>query len=159
MTKEQISSYTMRISQANTAQLALILYEIIIGSVEDALFNFEKNDMDSFEHDVVQAQNFLQELISMSRMDSKTAADTMSIYLFVDHELLMSLVKKQPANLTECLGYLKSLQKSFVTIAETDTDGPLMENTQQVYAGLTYGKGYLNESMDPMGNPNRGFQA
>lgn len=159
MTKDQISSYTMRISQANTAQLALILYEVIIDSIKDAESEYEQGDSEGFERDLVQAQNFLQELISMSRMDSKVAADTVSIYLFVNHELLMSLVKMKPVNLKECLTYLESLQSSFQAIAKTDTDGPLMENTQQVYAGLTYGKGYLNESMDPMTNSNRGFQA
>ena len=149
----------MRISQANTAQLALILYEMIIDSIKDATSSHKKGDQEGFERDLGKAQNYLQELISMSRMDSKVAADTVSIYLFVDHELLMSLVKKEPVHLEECLGYLESLQTSFQEIAKTDTDGPLMENTQQVYAGLTYGKGYLNESMDPMQNSNRGFQA
>ena len=35
-------------------------------------------------------------------------------------------------------------------MAKQDFEGPIMQNTQQIYAGLTYGKGYFNESyMDP----------
>jgi flagellar protein FliS len=32
---------------------------------------------------------------------------------------------------------------------------PVMDNSQSVYAGLTYGRGSLNENL--VGNANRGF--
>ncbi len=176
MTKEQINSYTMRISQANTSALAVILYEIVMDYLNEAMQTYEEktelianNKKDSevhveqleevFERDLVQAQNFLHELISMSRTDSKVAADVMALYLFIDKQLLMSIVKKQPMNLKECFSYLERLKSSFQEICKTDHDSPIMENTQQVYAGLTYGKGYLTESLDPMGNLNRGLKA
>lgn len=42
------------------------------------------------------------------------------------------------------------MKESFEEIAKQDTSGPVMENSQQVYAGLTYGKGSLNEvAIDP----------
>lgn len=176
MTKEQINSYTMRISQANTSTLAVILYEIVIEYLNEAMQMYEeKTELiasnregsegkvgqleESFERALGQAQNFLQELISMSRTDSKVAADVMALYLFIDKQILMSIVKRRPVNLKECLSYLERLKSSFQEICKTDYDGPIMENTQQVYAGLTYGKGYLAESLDPMGNPNRGLKA
>lgn len=169
MTKEQMSTYTMRISQANTSALAVILYEIVIDYIQEAVDTYDEmlrdekiNDValhEKYEKALVQAQNFLQELISMSRIDSKVAADTMSIYLFVNKQILMSIVKKQPVHLVECLSYLQRLLQSFREMSKTDYDSPIMENTQQVYAGLTYGKGYLNESLDPMGNINRGLKA
>ena len=36
---------------------------------------------------------------------------------------------------------------------------PIMKNTHTVYAGLTYGKGYLNETYDPLSQQSRGFKA
>ena len=179
MTKEQINSYTMRISQANTSALAVILYELVIAYIEEALENYGrlnqpgtnrddgnvdceeemKEWQESYDRSLVQAQNYLQELMSMSRMDSEVAADTMSLYLFISKQILMSRVKCQPVHLEECLTYLNRLHISFREMSKTDYDSPIMENTQQVYAGLTYGKGYLNESLDPMENINRGLKA
>ena len=49
------------------------------------------------------------------------------------------------------------LEEAYKEAAKTDNSPAIMGNTQQVYAGLTYGRGTLNESM---GNPleNRGFR-
>jgi flagellar protein FliS len=161
MTKEQIRSYTMQISQANTSTLAVIIYDIVITCIKEAVHVYEESGPqdDEYERSLVQAQNFLQELIAMSRMDSKVAADVMSLYLFIDKQILLSIVKRHPVNLEECLSYLERLQSSFQEICKTDYDSPIMENTQQVYAGLTYGKGYLTESIDPMGSTTRGLKA
>ena len=49
---------------------------------------------------------------------------------------------------------LDSLKESFEKLAAQDDSGPAMSNTQSVYAGLTYGKGTLNESTS---SGNRGF--
>lgn len=35
--------------------------------------------------------------------------------------------------------------ESFEQVAKEDHSGPVMEHSQQLYAGLTYGKGTLNE--------------
>ena len=50
---------------------------------------------------------------------------------------------------------LKKLRKSFEDVAAQDDSEPLMSNTQDVYAGLTYGRGSLNENVNTV--PNRGF--
>ena len=47
----------------------------------------------------------------------------------------------------------------FDGIKMQDTSGPVMQNVQQVYAGLTYGKGTLNETYLNVQDYNRGFQA
>ena len=50
--------------------------------------------------------------------------------------------------------------ESFEQVAKQDTSGAVMANTQQIYAGLTYGKGTLNEvSMSLDGNTYGGFKA
>ena len=36
MTKEQISTYTMRISQANVSSMAVVLYDIVLDCMRDA---------------------------------------------------------------------------------------------------------------------------
>lgn len=159
MTREQISTYTMRISQANTSALAVVLYDIILDTVEEGLQHYEHGELADFEASMQRAQIFLQELMAMSKMDTQTGCDVMALYLFIDKQFLMSYVKRKPVNLTKCIGFLRKLRSSFVEISKRDYDAPLMEHVQQVYAGLTYGKGYLNESRDPMKEQNRGLQA
>lgn len=159
MTKEQISAYTMRISQANTSALAVVLYDIILDAIKEGLQHYENEALADFEVSVQQAQAFLQKLMAMSKLDTQTGCDVMSLYLFIDKQLLMSYVKREPVNLVRCIGLLERLRSSFAEISKRDYDPPLMEHVQQIYAGLTYGKGYLKESRDPMQEQNRGLQA
>ena len=159
MTKDQISTYTMRISQANTSALAVVLYDIILDAIKEGLQHYENEELADFEVSVQQAQAFLQKLMAMSKLDTQTGCDVMSLYLFIDKQLLLSYVKRKPVNLTQCIGLLERLRSSFMEISKRDYDPPLMEHVQQVYAGLTYGKGYLKESRDPMQEQNRGLQA
>ena len=48
--------------------------------------------------------------------------------------------------------------QSFEKLSEQDDSGPVMSNAQSVYAGLTYGKGTLNESTSSLSD-NRGYMA
>ena len=137
MTKEQIQVYTKRITQANTSGLAVILYELTSIYIEEGKTAYKAGRAEEI---VLLFLYFIENL-------------------FINKQLLLSIVKKQPVNLDECAGYLNKLRTSFEKLAETDTEEPLMEHVQQVYAGLTYGRGYLNESVDPAGDPNRGLKA
>ena len=53
---------------------------------------------------------------------------------------------------------LRKLYQSFCKVAETDSSAPMMKNTQQVYAGYTYGKGDLVENCQEL-DKSRGFFA
>lgn len=159
MTKEQINTYTMRISQANASGLTVIIYDMILDYIDEGMQNYENGDLEKFEASMQKAQAALQQLMSMSKMDSQVGLDVMALYLFVDKQILMSMVKREPVELPECRKCLEKLRASFLEISKKDNDPPLMEHVQQVYAGLTYGKGQLNESYDPLEDVNRGFQA
>ena len=53
---------------------------------------------------------------------------------------------------------MDELRKTFKILAGEDSSAPIMQNTQYVMAGITYGRESLNESL--MGNQNsRGFWA
>ena len=55
----------------------------------------------------------------------------------------------------EVMGKLK---EAFQEVAKQDYSAPVMKNTQQVYAGLTYGKGSLNEVLLTGNDSNRGYR-
>ena len=48
------------------------------------------------------------------------------------------------------------MREGFAEAAKKDTSAPLMRNTQQVYAGITYGKNDINENYTESDN-KRGF--
>jgi flagellar protein FliS len=54
---------------------------------------------------------------------------------------------------------IEKLRVGFEGIKNQDMSGPVMQNVQQVYAGLTYGKGKLNETYLNAQDYNRGFNA
>ena len=55
---------------------------------------------------------------------------------------------------------LRKLGDSFREVAKTDESKPVMENTQRVYAGITYGRGLdLDETLVAPAMESRGFRA
>ena len=71
--------------------------------------------------------------------------------------MVACLANKNDEGLDKVIYMLKSLRKSFYEISKQDDSGPVLKNTQQVYAGLTYSSvGGSNEiSTDPLSN--RGY--
>ena len=69
----------------------------------------------------------------------------MSLYLFIQSRFNKCIFKKQDVNLDVVVRIVDKLQAGFAEVAKEDTTGPVMENTSAVYAGITYGKGTLNE--------------
>jgi flagellar protein FliS len=60
--------------------------------------------------------------------------------------------------LTACKNMLGKLRDAFYEVSKKDESAPLMQNTQSVYAGLTYsGTGGVSETYDA-GGTNRGFR-
>ena len=53
---------------------------------------------------------------------------------------------------------IKGLHGAYEKLGSMDTSGPVMENVQTVYAGLTYGRNNLVENFTDQGT-NRGFRA
>lgn len=159
MDKEKISNFTRRISQANHSELVVITLEIEIEYLKDAKLEFEKNNIDVFLSNLKKTQKFHLELMSSLKLDNTVSLDVYSLYLFVNKAIIQSIIKKQPIDLDASIKILSNLLVGFDGMAKKDLEPPIMKNTQQVYAGLTYGRGYLNETyVDPL-QINRGFKA
>lgn len=58
-----------------------------------------------------------------------------------------------------CNGIFEALLPSFKEVAKQDDSEAVMKNVQTIYAGLTYGRGTLNETIDSGADANRGFEA
>ena len=86
--------------------------------------------------------------------ENKPETKIINAMLDILDELAMSVT-----DLEDAMDILGTLRESFSSISALDYSGPLMQNTQQVYAGLTYGKGILNETCLDPSQRSRGFMA
>ena len=157
MTQEQNKAYARRISQANRTELTVIVYDITLQHLNDCIISFKEGDLEGFRHSIKLAQRFLCELMSTLDLKIPLAVSLLSLYEFAQRINVRCDVSGTTDELDVVTGILSRLRDSFNKISEQDTEGPVMENTEPVFAGLTYGKGTLNETEIPSGN--RGFLA
>jgi len=83
----------------------------------------------------------------------------MSLYIYANKMLTKARVSGNAEPLADVTMVMDKLRAGFEGIKSQDTTGPVMQNVQQVYAGLTYGKGQLNEAFLNPQDYNRGFNA
>ena len=89
--------------------------------------------------------------------DYELSYNLLQLYVYVNKEMARADVRGQKEPLQVCHKIMKGLMEAYREVSTRDTSGPVMENAQAVYAGLTYGKGKLTESMTHQ--RNRGFLA
>lgn len=156
MKKEQIQDLTRRISQCNKGELIIIMYDICFAYFEDAKEAFEKEEWDVFKIALRKGQRAIDELISALDFSYDLANNLFSIYVFCKDQLAKCMYKRQIKDLEDAERLMQKLYSGFTEAAKQDTSSPLMSNTQQVYAGITYGRGDLIETCQDL-DTSRGF--
>lgn len=156
MTKEQIQEFTLRTSQANHSGLILVLFDIVHVYMEDALKAYNQDNINAYLKNIELAKKAHNELMDCINSSDALGRRVLAILRFIYKKMVESSVKRIPQELDRCDEMMDNLRVCFVRLHELDDDGPIMRNTHQVYAGLTYGKGVLNESVQGAYS-NRGF--
>lgn len=146
MTEEQMNVYKMRITQAGIGEMTLIMLDMEMQWIEEALEAYDKQDMEEFIKCVDKAQSVQMELMNVLNMKNQVAVDVYSVFAFINKVLIRSKIKREPVDLERCKKLLERYHKSFEAVAKTDKEGPVMEQSEKVYAGLTYGSGGLVEN-------------
>lgn len=146
MDKERQKGFARRVSQANRTELVVVTYDIILEYMADARTAAGKGDTDEFRLSLKQAQRFLGEMMRSLDFHVELSLRLMQLYEYVQRQLVASEVRGENVNLDSAAGVIAGLRKSFHEIADRDDSGCVMENSQQIYAGLTYGRGVLNEA-------------
>lgn len=159
MTKEQINEFTLRTTQANHSGLVVILFEIERIYLADSLACYEAGDREEFVRNLEKAKKAHNEL--MAAMDTKDVIGfrVYSLLRYMYKLMVKASVRRDAEELDRVDIMLEKLEESFKVLHEKDSDAAVMKNTHQVYAGLTYGKGRLNESYGSADYSNRGFRA
>lgn len=156
MKQDKIQEYTLRITQSNRTQLVVIIYELILEYVEEARQCRKGNDLEGFADAIDKASGFVKELVGALDFQYEISRQLCSLYLYANRCLNTARRTKQTEELKGVDVVIKGLKESFNTIAESDTSGPVMKNTQAVYEGFTYGKDSRNQVFQN-GEGNRGF--
>ena len=158
MTKELKQEYTLRITQANKTQLITILYEMTLLYIDDAKEALFSGKRDDFKNAVRRIQGCMCELMDSLNLEYEIAQNLLQLYLYINREVASAALHNNSENLEHVRPIVEKLAAAYRQIESQDVTGPVMGNTQTVYAGLTYGKDNLTESMaDPAAN--RGFFA
>ena len=155
MDKEKQKDFARRVSQANKTQLVAITYDIILEIIKCAK---EADNVDGFRAELKSAQKFLGELMRSLDFKYPISVNLLRIYEYVKVILVSSEISGENRGLDSAESVLIKLGSAFHEISSQDNSGAVMENAQQIVAGLTYGKGTLNEA-DMTAGANRGFLA
>lgn len=173
MDPEKKKDFVARISQANRSQLTVVVFDIIIEETACALNIGEKykgsrtgeqgrrmspEDLKNYEDSLKMARKFIGELIDTLDLRYDIARQLRPLYVFFNKEIIYAFFSGNTEKLSIVIGLLKQLRDSFETISHQDFSEPLMENTQKIYAGLTYGRGQLNEISVDVSQGQRGFK-
>lgn len=159
MTKEQVQAYTLRVSQASPCELVVIMYDIILDDVKNARIAKNAGDEKQYQTDLIHAGKFVNELMDALDFSQPISFRLMSLYIYVNKMLVKARINNKWDSLNDVELVIEKLRAGFDGIKDQDTTGPVMQNVQQVYAGLTYGKGTLNETYLNAQDYNRGFKA
>lgn len=158
MQKEQIQEFTRRITQSNRTGLTVVTYDIFFAYLSDARKALNSKEWDAYKQSIRQAQKCVNELADTLNFSYEMASELYRIYVYCRELLATALYKRSDIELQECETLMRLLYDSFVRIAQNDDSAPIMKNTEQVYAGYTYGRSDVNEN-SANGSSNRGFFA
>lgn len=158
MTREKKQELTLRITQANKTELIEILYEMILVYVDDAQRAHADGNRTEYRDAIRKTRGCFNELLASLNFEYELATNFLQLYMYCNRELALADVKNDTEYLTHICRVVGKLQETYVELAKMDTSGPVMQNSQTVYAGLTYGRNDLTENMADQG-VNRGFRA
>jgi flagellar protein fliS len=157
---ESVKIFTRRITSANKSEIIVIIYDIIEENLALAKKALAEGDRETYRNEIKQAISFVKELLVSLDMNYEVSKNLASLYIYVSRCLNFALVSGKKEEIEAAEKVLRKLGDSFREVAKTDESKPVMENTQRVYAGITYGRGLdLDETMVAPAMESRGFRA
>lgn len=140
------------VANASQGELLCITYKLFLRHMKEAI---DKTGMNQKKH-VDTGIEIIKHLAENLNFEVGIAAELFQIYVYVQNLLIN--YKYNQDNLKEAYKLIETIAKGYEEIVEQETTKkPAMQNTESIYAGITYGKGTLNEMIMP--NTNRGFKA
>lgn len=152
MKRMNVSDYVARIGSASPVGLVAITYELILAHVGNAIAahdsDHEHSDHEYRRH-IDLATELLGTLIDALNMDYELSRTLLPLYIYVNKLLINAKITRNAELLKDARRILTPIYQSWLELAENEAGSePAMDKSQTIYAGLTYGRGELNEYID-----------
>ena len=148
--------YQLKISNANRVGLVVIVYDICMDYLDEAIGYAGSGETAEFRKALANARSCITRHMSSLDMTQDLSETLMQIYIFCIRQLARADYKVDVDRVQSVRVIMERLRDAFRTIEDQDTSSPVMDHTHEVYAGLTYGTGGLNESI--VSGENRGYR-
>ena len=145
MNTDTKQTFTRRITQANKTQLVVIVYEMLLVYLEDAMNSYREDRKEEFKENLRMARECIGQMRTSLNFDYALSRNLFAIYCFADRELAKDIYSYKTENLDVIKTIFTKLHDAYYVVSQKDDSAPLMDNIQTVYAGLTYTKSDLNE--------------
>ena len=140
------------IVNASRGELLCITYELLLEQIELAT---KSEIVEDRKMHVQKAIKIIQMLVSDLDFKIELSNELFRIYVYVQGLLINA---KDHDKLEEAHKLIYKIYEGYKKITEEEeSKKPSMQNAEAIYAGLTYGKGSINEMS--LGRENRGFKA
>ena len=145
MTDEKKKEFTRRLSQCNKSEMIVITYDIFYTYIEEAM-ELHNKDYAGYRRAVKKADEAVRELQQTLDFKYDLAKQLYGLYRYTREQLALAIALNQVKKLDQAKRVMDKLYDAWSQIAKEDDSQPVMQHTQQVYAGYTYGKNSLNEA-------------
>lgn len=159
MEKSKLQEFAARVTQANRSELVVVIYEAVLASIAEGKRCLAEEQIEEARLEISRARSLITELMGSLDMQYGISHYLRQLYIFAYHELCHVIAMRQPELFDHASDIFEKLLPSFQEVAKQDDSEAVMQNVQTIYAGLTYGRGTLNETIGVEVDTNRGFQA
>ncbi len=156
MTKDRIQAFTRRIVNANKTEMIVILYDIGLYYIDEAGEFLKNGERISFRNSIDKERAVLRELMGSVNTSNEIGQNILSLYIFAKKELTKAYIQLDAEPLKAVKNIFSGLREAYDKISSLDTSEAIMQHTENVYAGLTYGRNSLKEQVAGT-DLNRGY--
>lgn len=147
MTKEKKNEFTLKISQANKTELIIILYDIAITYIQDAIDAINADNKVEASSCGEKAMACIEEMQQNLHFEYDLAKTLKQLYLFMKKQLRAGIISNDYTGYEVVKKELISLKEAYESIKDNDKSEPIMQHTQVVLSGITYGRDRLLDSL------------
>ena len=159
MENSKLQEFAARVPPAIRSEVVVVIYEAVLASIAEGKRCLAEEQIEEARLEISRARSLITELMGSLDMQYGISHYLRQLYIFAYHELCHGIAMRQPELFDHASDIFEKLLPSFQEVAKQDDSEAVMQNVQTIYAGLTYGRGTLNETIGVEVDTNRGFQA
>lgn len=140
------------VTHASRIELLCLTYALFLEDIERALLCTGEDRKKIVAH----SREVLLQLVESLDFKQQIAKELFAVYIYIQNILINK--RDEDDKLREVYDLMNKLYQSYIQLMERESEKQsVVEHAQQIYAGMTYGRGYLSEVVTD--DSQRGFKA